>query len=789
GLVPCAPFEPSTAFTVRSLELYRSLHLRSPHLALQPFVKGLCDIQGQPFHQTWSKQFSIAYDLYLSVLGQVEAKVLATLGRNKAGWRLKNACPACTYCLEDEPELAFKMLVTMDGNDSLKRVARRDVRRKVGEDGHPTLGHLKELQDRREVGKDYYLSQEEMDKWEKEQDVPAPMMLDAGATGTIGEEDRNPCVSQWHNMSSKLTARMWGIFEETSLFLSLCRHGFALVVLDMVRSGEKSKYALAVVDKLLDAFGDQIACGYNIGCRFATTLDQSPLGPRARELKYRSLVGSFHGHAHNRLCQLSNLATYVKGLGLEDLEGCKRMFSRSNALASSTRYASVFHHRQKIEQYFKHMDSMETMASLSKFIADNYRQALSIIDTATDVQTLMDDHSITDSGIFGQWLEEERTYLKGLAKEPVEEMLAIDYYQALLNREKLENLRTTYIQYQPETHSFSQAPKQKGKRNASTETKLWHTTELFNNNLKAVMVLEENMGIENRWEPGSKEWADAALVASNHRYQRCLNRLESLIVSRMFELSKMNMAQTGYKLRKHICKSLQTQSQAIKAALEKFNTAATAMKPPRSPLNWDQVVEYAFLADFDLPRDTRQDICSKPWAQPVPRAIMHQWFKIERAKEEVQRLDVEIRRLVTFIRDEQAFLDHHQTLISATDPVLAFHLGCYASCQTQFFDLHLKRLQRLQDNSRVTTSTAPGMPISKVLIVEQAATSSKINMPITTSATGPFDARDTLDTEDDDGDSDEEDDKGLQGDDDVDLEDREQVLVEYDLASYLDDRG
>jgi Kyakuja-Dileera-Zisupton transposase len=39
-------------------------------------------------------------------------------------------------------------------------------------------------------------------------------------------------------MINEITARMWGIFDETGIFLALCRHGFILVVADMVRSGE-----------------------------------------------------------------------------------------------------------------------------------------------------------------------------------------------------------------------------------------------------------------------------------------------------------------------------------------------------------------------------------------------------------------------------------------------------------------------------------------------------------------------------------------------------------------------
>lgn len=39
-------------------------------------------------------------------------------------------------------------------------------------------------------------------------------------------------------MKEQVTAKAWGMYEETGLFLSLCRHGFVLLVCDMIHSGE-----------------------------------------------------------------------------------------------------------------------------------------------------------------------------------------------------------------------------------------------------------------------------------------------------------------------------------------------------------------------------------------------------------------------------------------------------------------------------------------------------------------------------------------------------------------------
>ncbi len=61
-------------------------------------------------------------------------------------------------------------------------------------------------------------------------------------------------------------------------------------------------------------------------------------------------------------------------------------------------------------------------------------------------------------------------------------------------------------------------------------------------------------------------------------------------------------------MRKHIGKVLQARSKVICTALSQYNAAAAALNPSRPPLQWERVVEYAFLSDFDLLHDVRQDM-------------------------------------------------------------------------------------------------------------------------------------------------------------------------------------
>jgi hypothetical protein len=122
----------------------------------------------------------------------------------------------------------------------------------------------------------------------------------------------------------------------------------------------------------------------------------------------------------------------------------------------------------------------------------------------------------------------------------------------------------------------------------------------------------------------------------------------------------LNDIDSGYKLREKITKSLKTRADAIQSALKRYNEAAASMVPPRPALTWESVVNAVDIADFDLLKDTRQDIRMLEWAQPANREGMVMYFQIKRAKEEITRLNVEIRRLLTFLYDDH--VDHFRAI-------------------------------------------------------------------------------------------------------------------------------
>lgn len=125
-------------------------------------------------------------------------------------------------------------------------------------------------------------------------------------------------------------------------------------------------------------------------------------------------------------------------------------------------------------------------------------------------------------------------------------------------------------------------------------------------------------------------------------------------------------------MREHVGKALKRRDVGLQKAVDEYNVAALECSPPRPTVDWEKVSHYQFLEDFPLLRECREDIRSRPWARPAVQFTLKQHLRIKRAREEIVRLNVEIRRVVTHIADEDRLLDKTlQTLVENNDVLAA----------------------------------------------------------------------------------------------------------------------
>ncbi|KAF7976603.1 hypothetical protein HWV62_6100 [Athelia sp. TMB] len=223
--------------------------------------------------------------------------------------------------------------------------------------------------------------------------------------------------------------------------------------------------------------------------------------------------------------------------------------------------------------------------------------------------------------------------------------------------------------------------------------------------IRAVTDLEAKLGITGgRWTVDHPEYIATRQYMQQREYHRALDKIQQLVVQRLFELSKANLSGMGYKLRESIWRALKVRSKAIQHALDRYNTVAPLMKPPAPKLEWSQIMDYVFVSEFELLKYSRshQDITDEPWSRPVYREATSKYFKLLRAHEEIGRVNVEARRLRTAIRDEHMLYEERIIYLRTADALLAAELEARYATRRRVNALHSHKLDRLEALSGFT---------------------------------------------------------------------------------------
>ncbi len=171
----------------------------------------------------------------------------------------------------------------------------------------------------------------------------------------------------------------------------------------------------------------------------------------------------------------------------------------------------------------------------------------------------------------------------------------------------------------------------------------------------------------------------------------------------------------GYKLRKHIAQALSRRCIAIHKAVERYNELAPLQKPPRPCLMYSEVVDYCTFSEFEILKHSEHDVLSKDWAILANRQAANKFFKVEHAKEEVHRCNVEVARLQAWVDAEDMVMSRAVATHEGSDPAFATHLRVLQMQHRHVNDLlhsHLDQIYKLPGYSGrrpsvATSSTSP----------------------------------------------------------------------------------
>jgi hypothetical protein len=123
--------------------------------------------------------------------------------------------------------------------------------------------------------------------------------------------------------------------------------------------------------------------------------------------------------------------------------------------------------------------------------------------------------------------------------------------------------------------------------------------------------------------------------------------------------------------------------------------------------------------------------------------MIDQYFKLERVREEIQRLNIEIPRVITYIRDEAIFLQLKEVELRETNPGITYQVYKHQWERARFNDQHMHQFRKLASLPGFTGSIKPGVSIESRGVIETP-------MEVDTLPAGGADDGDEEEEEDDD---------------------------------------
>ena len=158
---------------------------------------------------------------------------------------------------------------------------------------------------------------------------------------------------------------------------------------------------------------------------------------------------------------------------------------------------------------------------------------------------------------------------------------------------------------------------------------LGHHHEKYEIALAKVICCENGLDIHpgQCWALDSPICLEAFKAAAEHSYQQALDCLSYSVVQHILKLQKLGLPGTcrysqpllqiltgfcglGYKQQKKIAAGLKKHSRAVNMALSDYNKQAECLGHPILDFQW--VIEYSFLSNFELLHQTHNVISKQP---------------------------------------------------------------------------------------------------------------------------------------------------------------------------------
>ncbi|KAI8150397.1 hypothetical protein BJV82DRAFT_662478 [Fennellomyces sp. T-0311] len=520
-LFAASPDKPEMAFHLFFLEFFSKLR-GNAHTATDAFSKTMTQVtrnfrsEDAKAESTFRKNLGNTFFRYVQLLILVEEKRI----QRSPSVKFEDGCPAC---------IPGNMFVSLDGNMQLRRQKRGD---------NDTI-RVKEP--------NYFSADDRQDKYDR--DIP---------TASNGR-----CTSELRVASTKTAHHTKARDFECGVVGSVCRHEIPLEFTNIFESGEKYKYALAVVDVLVEKYGDKINIMYDIACRFKTALNThfGELGKLA--------IGVFHSYAHSIDCQLDFNPRYIIGLGLSDGEGMERLWSYLDKYVSMTRTMSSKNRMLTLHHALSHRKTLY-IEKLPETLKRREKRVQTVLDSAAEVLGSISDEECAEQwSRFRNQVQNEVDPLSEQSKKEQQYFDRLNTYYTLSDQcDSTTRMLQSHSTPEQLVLALSKVPE--------SITVMLREPDWRRKALRNIERAERALEIspENRWQKTSPDFIRVRRekwVKSRDDAKETLR--SSLVGQKVLHHSLHHRGKLGQKLATQIEKSIHQATKKAKAALATFNAA------------------------------------------------------------------------------------------------------------------------------------------------------------------------------------------------------------------------
>lgn len=263
-----------------------------------------------------------------------------------------------------------------------------------------------------------FLPQANVDRWD-DCNRPTP--------NTKNNDPIDLCTASHTAANDARGNRTWRACDETELFAMACWHDHLLKFINIVQSGERGHFPVAMIDWLMTELNTsstdlsyKLAVLYDIGCTLERRMEIRDTFTAEREQgRLMFGTGAWHSYAHIRLCQIKYSPRLNPDWGMSDGEGVERIWSELCDLVAVLRYSTKDHclwalHLQEV--FYNEKGKLNSVESMIRRMRDMKKL---LLESRRKLDQLLQDPNYTIDYIKDQWNRQRECQLKAICTKSI----------------------------------------------------------------------------------------------------------------------------------------------------------------------------------------------------------------------------------------------------------------------------------------------------------------------------------------------------------------------------------